>query len=41
MLDERELLIEDESVMTRGIECTLSSMMDKQYMWESFFIPDG
>ena len=41
MLDEKEVMIENERVITRGVESTLSSIMQKQYIWESFFIPDG
>ncbi|XP_028396250.1 ciliogenesis-associated TTC17-interacting protein-like [Dendronephthya gigantea] len=41
MIGEREIEVEDESVLTRGIECKLSSLMKKEYLWESFFIPDG
>ena len=41
MLDEKEIKIEDEGVMTRGIQCKLTSITQKEYFWEHFFIPDG
>jgi hypothetical protein len=43
MLDEKEVAIEGESVLTKGIQCALSSMpmVQKEYIWESYFIPDG
>ena len=41
MLDDKDVVIEGESVLTKGIQCTLSSMAQKEYIWESYFIPDG
>jgi hypothetical protein len=41
MLDEKEVMVDGQSVTTKGIQCVLSSMMQKESIWESYFIPDG